>query len=160
MVVGSIDNSCVMTAKSKGATSVGKDDVNSRQFLNLPAMETPLISKEEAAQLLSRLVSHSHFKSNFSPMTLEVKKEKRDLSNYGVVDANTINLSSISFKNDLINSHANNKFQKIHKLYTVDEAWRTGKAIKSERKGGRGRSSRGTKEYNFVYPSLVCNCCC
>ena len=75
MVVGSIENSCVVTAKSKGAISVGKKDVNSRQFLNLPAMESPLISKEEAAQLLSRLASPSHFKRNFSPVTLEVKKE-------------------------------------------------------------------------------------
>ena len=41
MVVESIENSCVMTAKSQGTISVGKNDVNSRQFLNLPARSLP-----------------------------------------------------------------------------------------------------------------------
>jgi len=46
MVEESMKNACLMTAKTKGGMSVGKNDVNSRQFLNLPAMKSPLMSKK------------------------------------------------------------------------------------------------------------------
>jgi hypothetical protein len=46
---------------------------------------------------------------------------------------------------------------KFRKLYTADEAWNNGKAIKASRKS----TSRCTlKEYCFIYPILICNCCC
>ena len=57
--------------------------------------------------------------------------------------------------------HLVNTLKKYYKLYTIDEAWRAGKAVKSESKGGGGRCSNAfRKEYNFLYPSLLCNSCC
>ena len=152
---------------------MGSNDVKCRQCLNFSPVASPLLSKEEAAQLLSRLAGHTSLMSNTLPVTVEVKKDEYELENHCNADTNTTSPttsnadtkttspSTKSSKNEIKHSNGDYKIQKFRKLYTVDEAWRMGKAVKSESKGGRGRSSRAfTREYNFVYPSLLCNCCC
>jgi hypothetical protein len=150
-----------MPAVIKENLSVGINDVTCRKCLNFSPIASPLLSKEEAAQLLSRLACHTSLMSSTLPVTVEGNKEEYELENHCNADTNKTSPPTKSSKNEIKHSNGDYKIQKFCKLYTVDEARRTGKAVKSESKGGRGRSSRAfTKEYNFVYPSLLCNCCC
>ena len=94
-------------------------------------------------------------------MTAKVEKEEYELEDNCHADKITAYQSTSS--SNIKNNHADvgYKLQKFRKLYTVDEARRAGKAVKSESKGGGGtRSNAIRKEYNFVYPSLLCNPCC
>ena len=48
--------------------------------------------------------------------------------------------------------------EQFRQLYSVDWAWKTGKKIQAIRRGGHNK--RHEKEYNFVFPMLLCKCCC
>ena len=48
--------------------------------------------------------------------------------------------------------------EQLQQLYSVDRAWKNGKQIPAIQRGGHNK--RHEKEYNFVFPMLLCKCCC
>lgn len=123
--------------------------------------ETQLSSKEvqEGVELLQHIGWMTPVKTT-TPKLMETNTEptiegKEIVQELKVTDRKKDIVTPVSKSTKGTHKYPTEQFRQ---LYSVDWAWKTGKKIQAIRRGGHNK--RHEKEYNFVFPMLLCECCC